>query len=309
MKTHLSPRQLAAAIGVSESSIKRWADRGLLPVERTAGGHRRLPVGGVIQFLRRGDLPLVRPEVLGLAAAPGNGDAPGDGDGGASGQDVGDLVAALVAGDEEEFRAAVFRRYIAGWSAAEICDRAIAPAFTELGVRWQHRDLEVYEERRGVEVCREVLFELRQAVPANGGAAVPRAIGGTLAGDWYSLPTAMAEIALREAGWWAQSLGSNHPAETLLAALEEQRPRLFWLSVSYLDDADGLVADVARLNAAAERRGAALVVGGRALGDELRRRLRCAAFCDDLRQLQALAAALEPERSRRAGGEAENGDG
>ena len=45
-----------------------------------------------------------------------------------------------------------------------------------------------------------VLFELRQAVPVPGDAA-PRAVGGTLAGDWYSLPTTLVEIALREIGW------------------------------------------------------------------------------------------------------------
>ena len=28
-------------LGVSEASVKRWADSGLLPMEKTAGGHRR----------------------------------------------------------------------------------------------------------------------------------------------------------------------------------------------------------------------------------------------------------------------------
>ncbi|HEX9106572.1 MAG TPA: MerR family DNA-binding transcriptional regulator, partial [Longimicrobiales bacterium] len=51
--SYLSPRELAEAVGVSESSLKRWADRGVLAVERTAGGHRRIPLGEAVRFIRR----------------------------------------------------------------------------------------------------------------------------------------------------------------------------------------------------------------------------------------------------------------
>lgn len=296
MRNHLSPRELARAIGVSESSVKRWSDQGLIPVERTAGGHRRLPIGGVIQFVRDSDMSLVRPEVLGLPAAAGPETA-------AEGVQA-EVVAALAEGREERFRAVVFRLYLEGMGAAEICDRHVATAFDELGERWSHGRLEVYEERRGVEICRKVLHELGQAVPAPPPGA-PRAVGGTLEGDWYGLPTSMVEIALREAGWDARSYGSSHPVETLLAALEQQAPRLFWLSVSWVGDRGTLVAAVDRLHAAAVERGTALVVGGRAVDDELKRRMHFSAFCDDLVQLQLLAAALVPAGH----GDGDDGDG
>lgn len=298
MKERLSPRELAEAIGVSESSVKRWSDQGLIPVERTAGGHRRLPIGGVIQFVRNSDMTLVRPELLGLpvTAAPE-----------ATDEDLhAAVVTALADGHEERFRAAVFRLYVEGMRAAEICDRHLAAAFHELGDRWAHGRLEVYEERRGVEVCRNVLYELSQAVPEPP-AGAPRAVGGTLEGDWYSLPTAMVAIALKEAGWEARSFGSSHPLETLLAALEDQAPRLFWLSVSWVGDRGAVVEAVNRLHRAAVERGTALVVGGRALDDELKRRMRCSAFCDDLVQVQSLAAALAPGRAG-IGGEMSDDD-
>jgi len=37
----LSPRELAEALGVSESSLKRWVDAGKIAASRTEGGHRR----------------------------------------------------------------------------------------------------------------------------------------------------------------------------------------------------------------------------------------------------------------------------
>ena len=289
MKTHLSPRQLAAAVGVSESSVKRWADRGLISVERTAGGHRRLPMGGVIQFLRGSELSLLQPQILGLPDVADSAAVPDAAADAAAG--VAELVAALEAGDEERFRGAVFRLYLEGTPAAEICDRYLVAAFRQLGDRWHHDRLEVYRERRGVEICRQVLHELRQAVPSPA-AGAPQAGGGTLAGDWYSLPTAMVEIALREAGWNARSYGSSHPVETLVAAIHEQDLRLFWLSVSWIGSLDELAAAVERLHRAADEEGAALVLGGRPLEPAVRRRLRGATFCNDLAQLQAFAAGL-----------------
>ncbi len=73
MNKQLTPRQVARAMGVSEASLKRWCDRDLIPSVRTAGGHRRLELGGVLQYLRESGRPLPAPEVLGLPSAVGKG--------------------------------------------------------------------------------------------------------------------------------------------------------------------------------------------------------------------------------------------
>ena len=38
MNELVSPKQVAHAMGVSESSLKRWCDQGLIPTVRTAAG-------------------------------------------------------------------------------------------------------------------------------------------------------------------------------------------------------------------------------------------------------------------------------
>ena len=77
MKTQVSPKQLARAIQVSESSIKRWCDQGAISTVRTAGGHRRIDMTDVMRFLRDHRYAIVRPEVLGLPAPDGRA-SPGD---------------------------------------------------------------------------------------------------------------------------------------------------------------------------------------------------------------------------------------
>ena len=68
-RTQLSPRTLGEAIGVSQSSLKRWADRGILRVHRTAGGHRRIDRREALRFIREAGFTVVRPELLGISAA------------------------------------------------------------------------------------------------------------------------------------------------------------------------------------------------------------------------------------------------
>ncbi|HYP52226.1 MAG TPA: helix-turn-helix domain-containing protein [Pyrinomonadaceae bacterium] len=48
----LTSRETARLLGVSEASVKRWADSGLLPTEKTAGGHRRFRPEDVARFRR-----------------------------------------------------------------------------------------------------------------------------------------------------------------------------------------------------------------------------------------------------------------
>ncbi|NLE61482.1 MAG: helix-turn-helix domain-containing protein [Planctomycetes bacterium] len=286
MKELMSPKQVALALGVSEASLKRWCDKGLIPAIRTAGGHRRLPINGVMHFIRQTGQRLVRPEVLGLPPVSRQSDAAKD-----------SLKAlfrdALESGSEEQARQIVMNMFISGRKAHEICDSVIAPAFHEIGDRWQHGEIEVYQERRGVEIVARLLHELRLILPPPPEGALT-AIGATLEGDPYALATSMVEVTLLEAGWAARSYGCGHPAATLAAAIEDVRPSLFWLSASIIPNVPFFVEQCRLLYQTALSCGSAFVVGGRALVPEVRCQVGYSAFCDTLGHLWGLAMALRP---------------
>ena len=100
---------------------------------------------------------------------------------------------------------------------------------------------------------------------------------------------------MREAGWNATNLGSNLPIESLIQAIVDYQPQLVWLSVSAFSDEAKFVADQ---NLLAEQIGdeVSLLVGGRALTDQLRPKLRYTAHCDGLRQMVDLASMIRPLR-------------
>lgn len=286
MKSLLTPKQVARAIGVSESSLKRWCDKGLLRTQKTVGGHRRLPYNDVIQFVRQSGQQLSHPELLGLPATIGQGTT-------VLGRAREQIVAALVAGDAEQVRRLALDLYLSGQRASEICDKVLADAFHQLGDQWEHGDVAVYQERRAVEIVVRLLYELRGMLP-DLPVAAPVAFGGTLSGDQYILPTTMIELVLREAGWKADSYGTNLPAQTLASALTDNPPPLCWVSVSHIESRETFLANYESVSSAASAAGTAIALGGRALDVALRSEMHFATYCDNLRHLIGFAASLRP---------------
>lgn len=291
MRELLTPKQVARAIGVSEASLKRWCDKGLIPTMRTAGGHRRLPLAGVVEFLRRTDRPLLRPEVLGLPSTSGKTEAVLD-------RAVPRFVDALEVGDEERIRGILFDLYLAEHDIDAICDRVIAPAFHQIGEHWAAGACEIYQERRACELALRGIYYLSAAL-STPPADAPIATGGTFEGDWYALPTALSELTLRARGWRARSLGSGLPAETLVAALRDMRPRLLWLSVSHVPDPAAFVPAYEQVFAVADELDVAVAVGGQALTEDIRQQIRYAAHCDTFGHLATFADTLHRPAARK----------
>ena len=102
----------------------------------------------------------------------------------------------------------------------------------------------------------------------------------------------MAELVLRDNGWQATSLGCSLPFFTLKAAIEENRPKLFWLSVSHIFDEKRFLDETGQLFQVAQDNDSALVVGGRALIDSVRKQMKYSAFCDTMQHLETFAATL-----------------
>lgn len=285
VKQDLTPKQVARALGVSESSLKRWCDQGRVPCVRTQGGHRRLLLDDVLEFVRRSGHTVVRPEALGIPPRSGSGPRTMQ-------AAQADLYEVLVAGKEGAVRQILFDLFLAGIPLSRVFDEVVAPAFRRIGQAWACGEAEVYQERRAVEVSLRVIFELRDAIGPPPERA-PLAIGGAPPPDPYSLATTMVELVLRQNGWNAQSLGSRLPFATLSAAIRHLRPQLFWLSVSHLEDEAAFLKEYREFFDEV-RNDVLVVVGGQALHDHLRRQMPFSAHCDNLQHLENFAAALKP---------------
>lgn len=283
MNTLITPKQVGRALGVSESSVKRWCDKGDIETHHTLGGHRRIAVATVLALVREGKFALVAPDALGLPATSGQ-----------SSRVVQrareGLTAALLEGNESRCRQLIFDLFMAGQRPSVICDEVVAAAFADIGDRWSCGQAEVYQERRGCEIALHIMHEMQSLLAPIGEDGI-LALGGAAAGDQYSLGTKMVELVLRDAQWNAVSLGNNLPFSTFEAAIADNRPQLFWLSCSHIADPQEFLTSYAALYEKFNTE-VAFVVGGSALSAELRQKMNYSAFCDNMQHLEGFARTL-----------------
>jgi len=248
----LSPRDLARAVGVSESSVKRWADDGRLPFVRTAGGHRRIPVAAAVKFVRDAGLDVERPDLLGLRGlrVAARGTEP----------EAAALEEALRCGDDDGARRIVVASFLQGVPVAALCDGPIRLALGALGELWREGPEGITIEHHAVDACMQALMEIRSLLTVADDA--PLAVGGALEFDPYLLPSLMASAILAEAGFRTVNLGANAPAKAVRSAIETQRPQVVWRSVSVSVGPSALRRDLEELTTNASHRFEVLV-GGR----------------------------------------------
>lgn len=288
--SYLSTVEAASVLAVSVSTVKRWVDNGLLPAHRTAGGHRKLLRAEVLAMARQGDLPRGDLTVLHATSAT---DRTGDFE-----RDAVDLWKALRDGKGDEARAIIRSAYGSGVAVETLADEIVAPAMKRLGHDWETSRIDVWQEHRGTQMCAAALYDLKEDLEARAEKNRPLAVGGAPEGDPYHLPPLLAQYVLLDAGWDAINLGPNTPLVSLAKALKELRPRLLWLSVSYLENREAFIEGYKDLYRVAERQGVAVAAGGQALQESLRSAIPYTTYGDSLSQLAAFARTVHPRPKR-----------
>jgi hypothetical protein len=203
VKPFLTPRDLALAVGASESSLKRWVDEGSIVASRTAGGHRRIALAEAVRFIRESRLHVVRPALLGLDEVPlvPAGEPPA----------TETLTAAMCSGAGHEIHALLVSAFLGGASIAALCDGPIRTALATVGELWRHGPDGIALEHQAVAACSQALATMRQTLPELR-ADAPTALGGAIGGDPYLLPSLGASIVLHEVGYRAINLGPTYLA-------------------------------------------------------------------------------------------------
>jgi MerR family transcriptional regulator, light-induced transcriptional regulator len=288
LRRFLTPRDLALALGASESSLKRWIDDGAVSASRTAGGHRRILLAEAVRFIRESRMPILRPELLGLEVPPtsSRGEPPA----------TEDLVDAMRAGEGSAVGMLVTSAFLGGVSTAEICDGPLRGALAVIGELWRQGPDGIALEHQAVDACAQALGTIRHALPEPEQSA-PVALGGAVAGDPYLLPSLAASVVLREVGYHAINLGPDLPGVALAHGIERHRPSLVWRSASIAIDGRDLRRDVEALEQGIRTRRTELVLGGRGLAStSVPRGERCHAF-SSMAELAGFARGLLASRA------------
>ena len=262
MTDSLTTKAVAKLLRVSEATVKRWADSGLLQSDKTVGGHRRFSLNAVAHLRRElgigpgADKPSGR-----TAQKSASIDLP------ATVQFAGTLLTA----DEKEAGAVLVQAYLSGAALTTLFDETITKAMHHIGELWFKGSITVADEHLATRVVFSALQTLRAALmPVQ--PTGHKAICCGIEGDLHELPVQLARIVLESEGWEVQSLGPNTPLFALSDMVARQRPQLVCISARSISDLDRATAEYGQLSKITGKFGVSVVIGGEGFRDPVFRK-------------------------------------
>ena len=194
--TRVDLQQAAAELGVHYQTAYRWVRTGKLPAHLVGGRY----------LVDRSDIAAVSAE----RAAPR---APAPPSSRRMGTAAERAHALLVAGDEAAARQLIVGLVAEGASIVDVIQQVIVPPLVRIGADWHAGLLTIWVEHRASAIVERILGEL---APNPRGRRRGTALVAAVSGDFHSLPTSMAAVALRDDNWTVEHLGANMPPDELV---------------------------------------------------------------------------------------------
>ena len=282
---------------VSESTIKRWADAGLLKCRKTVGGHRKFDLDAVLEFQNRSGLIS-----KGISSHKEASEADGELERLLSMPDFVELSLryreAAIAGQTQLASMILTRAYLSGMSLATISEEIIRPAMWEIGEMWRAGKVKVFEEHIATFSTMQSLADLHTIAarkPVNGRSAVV----GCSDGELHQVAATIIRYVLEAEGWSVIYLGPYTPLFSFADAVAKFKPDLIAISATMSADLERSARDYETLHRVAQKQGAKIIIGGLAVEDaETRARFRGAVCARTLHDLVNCLRRFEDEKQR-----------
>jgi MerR family transcriptional regulator, light-induced transcriptional regulator len=186
----------ADTLGVHYQTAYRWVREGQLAAGKI-GGSYDVEADEVDRFLSRRLIPVLPPPSLRVRDWATH---------------IERFEVVLREGDELGAREIVDRLSDGNVPVVDICQELVAPCLRNIGQAWHAGEVSIAEEHRATAITERLLGRL-----ANHPRGRPRgtAVVTTPPGDFHSLPSTMAALALREDRWRVHHLGVNTPIDDL----------------------------------------------------------------------------------------------
>lgn len=211
--------EVARALRVGVSSVKRWTDSGQLETAKTVGGHRRYALDSVHAFARKrglatDDLPPIPEEMTDVSGVLNEEETRNN------------FLIALEKGDADGARRIIHSGVARSADKAAFIDAIVGLTLYEIGRLWETGKWGVESEHRASYIIAEIIDRLR---PENPGGP-PMAVVGCPPDEWHDLPARMLRLVLEWHGWPVDFLGANVPWPSISAAVAQSSPRLLLLT-------------------------------------------------------------------------------
>jgi hypothetical protein len=280
---HFSPRAVAKAIGVSESSLKRWCDAGKISAMKTAGGHRRMAHSDIISFLRSQKIALQNPEAVGLPTFDPQiaSDTP------IAQQHLAD---ALIQERDQDCQDLLIHLFVNQWPIEKIVDDVVAPVFEKFKQIRSRGEIGIEKQQRISQCCLHALRRIASFTPEVSIEA-PKAICVDFSDGEFNLPGEVGALVLSANGWSARYLDRSRDTEAIQMEALRDRVGLLYVAATCVAEPNFIARKLIELSEGISP--ATAFVIGHAGNSTLPQLVKSAIYCDNLSQLVAVSHKLK----------------
>ena len=253
--------EVARLCRVSDATVKRWEEAGLLKSERTSGGHRRFRAEEVARFQRE--------QNLGLKQTHGDESVVKTTNRARDKKSFTEsrFLQSLIEGGEEAAASIFITAHLKGKPLTEIIDRLICPAMQEIGELWHRQEISVTQEHLATRTVISAIYKLRCAL------AVPEMKNGlaiccAIEGDLHELPTLLAQITIENEGLEVINFGASTPLYSLADEVARHAPNFVCISATVINDLERLTRDYKNFREEIASLEVSVLLGGRVFADE-----------------------------------------
>jgi MerR family transcriptional regulator, light-induced transcriptional regulator len=262
-KTILSTADVARLFNVTETTVKRWANDGLLKCMKTPGGHRKFEMRNVVEFASvlkfepSGALKMTEEDELAQK-----------------------IQVAILARDFMTLRDAflekalstdkrdlfiffsfLYQHRIHLW---EIFDLIVGPGMAIIGEQWAQGLLTVEQEHRASYETMDAIAKLQTQIhvkPENGNCVVCACPGE----EQHEIGLRCASYLFESEGWLSHYLGARTPYDSVVSAVKELDPALLCLSITVVPQHEQEIQDLRAMINTLKLLGTKMIIGGYAI--------------------------------------------
>jgi excisionase family DNA binding protein len=253
--------EVARLCRVSDATVKRWEEAGLLKSERTGGGHRRFRPDEVARFQRE--------QGLGLKQSHGDESVTKTTNRARDKKVRSDsaFLQTLIDGGEEAAINVFITAHLEGKPLVEIIDGLVCPAMREIGELWHRGEISITQEHLATRTILTAIYKLRSAL------SVPQMKNGlaiccAMEGDFHELPTLLAQMAIENEGMEIINFGASTPLYCLADEVVRRSPNFVCISATVINDLERLTRDYKDFREKLAKLKIPILLGGGVFEDE-----------------------------------------
>lgn len=255
MEHIFSSKQVAEFLGVNESSVKRWADSGMLGCYKTPGGHRKFKKNDIMLFSRKYSYELKQntfsnqdtaiPQELKFDFEKINAV----------------LLMKLFKSSDDEILDYLYSLHLTGLGITELYDSAVGRTMKMIGEMWKKKEITIEQEHISTNKLTKAIIRLHSRIESKSRNGLT-AFCGCPEKEFHELPLLSVNNALQYNGWNTFYAGVNLPVKSFLSGIEMYKPDMVCLSATLVDDRTKFEKDVKRIYDASKAAGAKFIIGG-----------------------------------------------